>query len=167
MSKSVERPTYLKSLKPQRPKSSIGWGILSRHARDFAIAVRIFILRRVYGMDIAEHCRVSLKANLDKTHPRGIHIGQGTYIAFGAVVLAHDMSRRLQTDTYIGSNCFIGANAIILPGVRVGDSCIVGAGSVVTKDVPNNCMVAGNPAALVRSGIRTTNQGILARESGQ
>ena len=87
---------------------------IKRLLRDTAIAARLFFLRRFYGMDIAPNCRISLKASLDKTNPQGVHISEGTYIAFGAIVLAHDMSRVLHFDTYIGSNCFIGANAIIL-----------------------------------------------------
>lgn len=46
----------------------------------------------------------------------------------------------------IGSDCWIGGSAIILPGVTIGDRCIVGAGAVVTRDVPADTIVAGNPA---------------------
>ncbi len=46
----------------------------------------------------------------------------------------------------IGEDCWIGANVTILPGVRIGDRCIIGAGSVVTHDVPDDSVVAGNPA---------------------
>ena len=49
-----------------------------------------------------------------------------------------------------------------MPGVRVGDECIVGSGAVVTKDVPSGSIVAGNPAKIIRSGIRTVKWGILA-----
>ena len=114
------------------------------------------------GMDIGKDVRVSLRARLDFTNPRGIHIGDGTYVAFDSVIFAHDMSRLLHTHTYVGSNCFIGAQAIIMPGVRVGDECIVGSGAVVTKDVPSGSIVAGNPAKIIRSGIRTIRWGILA-----
>ena len=76
--------------------------------------------------------------------------------------MPHDMSRLLHTDTYIGRNCFIGAQSIIMPGVRVGDGCVVATGAVVTKDVPAGSVVAGNPAQVVRSGIRTVKWGILA-----
>lgn len=48
--------------------------------------------------------------------------------------------------TQIGDKTFIGAGAVILPGVKVGGNCIVGAGSIVTKDVPDNLTVKGNPA---------------------
>lgn len=50
----------------------------------------------------------------------------------------------------IGKRCWIGANAIILPGVTIGDNCVVAAGSVVTKDVPSNCTVAGVPARIIK-----------------
>lgn len=50
----------------------------------------------------------------------------------------------------IGHNCWLGAGVIILPGVTLGDNVVVGAGSVVTKDVPDNAVVAGNPARIIR-----------------
>ncbi|EMK5829715.1 N-acetyltransferase [Citrobacter sedlakii] len=52
--------------------------------------------------------------------------------------------------TYIKKNASIGANATILPGITIGRNSIVGAGSVVTKDVPDNVIVAGNPAKFLR-----------------
>ena len=51
---------------------------------------------------------------------------------------------------HIGRNVWLGAGAIILPGVTIGDNSIVGAGSVVTKDVPANVIVVGNPAHVLR-----------------
>lgn len=51
----------------------------------------------------------------------------------------------------IGENAFVGANCIILPGVTIGKNAIVGAGSVVTKDVPDNLVAAGNPARIIKS----------------
>ena len=46
--------------------------------------------------------------------------------------------------------CSIGANATILPGITIGENAVVGAGAVVTKDVPNNAVVVGNPAKITR-----------------
>ena len=46
----------------------------------------------------------------------------------------------------IGNNCWIGGNAVILPGVTIGDNVTIAAGSVVIRDVPSNSLVAGNPA---------------------
>ena len=46
----------------------------------------------------------------------------------------------------IGNDCWLGANVTVLPGVKIGNDCVIGAGSVVTKDVPDGSIVAGNPA---------------------
>lgn len=54
-------------------------------------------------------------------------------------------------DIAIGSGCFIGSGTIIVGGVTIGDNVIVGAGSVVTKNVPSGCFVAGVPAKIVKS----------------
>lgn len=111
-------------------------------------------------MDIGENVIISYKAKLDKSvNPKGIHIGNNTRIAANAYILAHDYNRSLITDTYIGDNCLIGINSIILPGIKIGDHVVVGAGSVVTKDVPNNTIVAGNPAKIIKQGITRTDKG--------
>lgn len=50
----------------------------------------------------------------------------------------------------IGDNVWIGENVCILPGVEIGNGCIIGAGAIVTKSVPDNCIVAGNPAKIIK-----------------
>lgn len=57
----------------------------------------------------------------------------------------------------IGNNVWIGNNVLILKGVHIGDNAVVAAGSVVVKDVPSGCIVAGNPAKIVRSGVKPIN----------
>lgn len=69
------------------------------------------------------------------------------------------------TKIHIGNKCFIGANAIIMCGIRIGDEVVVGAGAIVTKDVPSNCVVAGNPAKIIKSGIHTKKYGPIIPES--
>ncbi|MBC8374905.1 MAG: acyltransferase [FCB group bacterium] len=54
-------------------------------------------------------------------------------------------------DVFIGKNVRVGAHSIILPGVEIGSNVAIGAGSVVTRDVPDNVMVAGNPARVVKT----------------
>jgi acetyltransferase-like isoleucine patch superfamily enzyme len=121
--------------------------------RNFLIQTRAAYLRYFWGMDIDSTAKFSLSARFDRTHPKGVHVGAETYIAFEATILTHDYVRKLYRDTYIGRRCFIGARSIILPGVRIGDECIVGAGSVVTKDVPSHSVVAGNPARIIHNDV--------------
>lgn len=54
-------------------------------------------------------------------------------------------------EIYIGKNCFIGCNTIILKGTVLGDGCIVGAGAVVSGTFGDNCVIAGNPAKVIRN----------------
>lgn len=51
----------------------------------------------------------------------------------------------------IGKRCWIGAGAIILPGVTVGDDTVIGAGSVVTKDIPSGVVAVGNPCRAIKT----------------
>lgn len=51
---------------------------------------------------------------------------------------------------HIGKNCWIGAGAIILPGITIGDNTVIGAGSIVTKDLPSNVIAVGNPCRVLR-----------------
>ncbi len=115
----------------------------------------------VWGMKLGEGARISLKARLDYTNPGGVHIGAYTIVTPGVQIFTHDFIRARHVDTFIGDCCFIGAGSIILPGVRIGDHCIIGAGSVVTADVPDNSLVAGNPARVLRSGIETGRYGMI------
>jgi acetyltransferase-like isoleucine patch superfamily enzyme len=119
----------------------------------------IFFSRRFYhshikGADIHRTVRIGSGVILDKTYPQGIHIGAHSFITNDVAILTHDHSTsRWRLHTYIGERCFIGMRSIILPGIKIGNDVIIGAGSIVTKDVPSNCLVAGNPARLVRENI--------------
>jgi acetyltransferase-like isoleucine patch superfamily enzyme len=123
------------------------------------LAYRYFILKQIFGMDISKSARISFRAIIDKTNPKGIHIGDESYVASGAVILSHDFATKKRHDTEIGRKCFVGVNAIILPGVTIGDSVIVGAGAVVVNNIPSGCIVAGNPAKIIREHVQTTKFG--------
>ena len=71
------------------------------------------------------------------------------------MTLNHDMNPYKRADIHpkpihIGKRVWIGSGAIVLPGVTIGDNSVIGAGSVVTKDVPADCVYAGNPAKLIK-----------------
>jgi acetyltransferase-like isoleucine patch superfamily enzyme len=118
------------------------------------------LLCSAWGMDIGSGCRISLTATLDKTNPRGIHIGADTEVSSRADILAHDTVRLQHVDTRIGERCHIGVGAVVFPGVKVGDGCIVAPGAVVMRDVAAGCVVVGNPARVVEKGIRTGKYGV-------
>ena len=130
-------------------------------------------LRKIRGVDVGKNCQISWRALIDRAHPKGVHFGDGTRVALEAMIIAHDYSRggeKMMCNTYIGKHCGIGGRAIILPGVSLGDHVFVGAGSVVTKSFPSHCLIAGNPARMIRSGIEISartqivNKGELVKE---
>jgi acetyltransferase-like isoleucine patch superfamily enzyme len=129
--------------------------------RSLLMSSRIWYLNRVWGHRIAASARVSFSAFLDRTHPEGISIGERTIITRGAVILSHDFSRGRKLTTTVGSDCLVGVNSVILPGVRIGSNVVVGAGAVVTRDVPDGSVVAGNPARVIRK-IETGAYGRIA-----
>ncbi|WP_306796757.1 acyltransferase [Rhodopirellula halodulae] len=85
----------------------------------------------------------------------GVEIGDGTIFAPNVVIVSanhvigatHQWT--MQPPISIGKRCWIGANAVVLPGVCLGDNVVVGAGAVVTRSFPENSVVAGVPAKLV------------------
>lgn len=89
----------------------------------------------------------------------GIFIGDDTIFGPGVKIISanHDpnnhMTWKIGPPIKIGSRCWIGANAVILPGVELGDDCIVGAGAVVTKHFTHQSVLVGIPARSVRKQI--------------
>ncbi len=93
---------------------------------------------------------------VDDTH---IYVGSNTMFAPNVTVATagHPILPELRAQAYqynlpvhIGRNCWIGAGAVILPGVTIGDNTVIGAGSVVTKDIPENVVAVGNPCRVLR-----------------
>ncbi|MCM1115299.1 MAG: sugar O-acetyltransferase [Clostridium sp.] len=100
-------------------------------------------------------------ANFNLTLVDDTHIYVGDYTMFGPNVTVasagHPILPELREKLYqynmpvhIGRNCWIGAGAVIVPGITIGDNVVVGAGSVVTKDLPSNVVAVGNPCRVLR-----------------
>ena len=138
---------------------------------------RAELLRKMFA-EIGENCYIEppLHANWGGHH---VHLGNNVYANFGLtlvddtdiyigdscmfgpnVVLAtagHPIEPGLRREVYqynlpirIGNNVWIGAGAVVLPGVTIGDNSVIGAGSVVTRDIPANVVAVGNPCRVLR-----------------
>ena len=107
------------------------------------------------------HFGKNVYANFNLTLVDDTHIYVGDYTMFGPNVTVatagHPILPELREKIYqynasvkIGRNCWIGAGAVIVPGVTIGDNSVIGAGSVVTKDIPPNVVAVGNPCRVLR-----------------
>ena len=104
------------------------------------------IRKQLRKMNNQHSAWIDSTAWIDRTWPRGVHIGANCRIDEHAVILTHDMTRGLYLDTRIGERTSIGARAIVLPGVTIGPGCKIAPGSVVIGDLPPDSQVCGNPA---------------------
>ena len=107
------------------------------------------------------HFGKGVYANFNLTLVDDTHIYVGDFTMFGPNVTVatagHPILPELREQVYqfnfpvhIGRNCWIGAGAVIVPGVSIGDNTVIGAGSVVTKDIPADCVAVGNPCRVLR-----------------
>jgi maltose O-acetyltransferase len=112
-----------------------------------------------YGYNIRLGDRVFINYNCTLLDCAPLTIGEKTQIGpsvqiYTAVHPLVPAQRRAAVEwtrpVSIGANVWIGGAAVVLPGVTVGDDAVIGAGSVVTRDVPEGAVVAGNPARLLR-----------------
>ena len=110
-------------------------------------------------LSIGDHTYINRSASIDCTQE--ITIGDYCAISDNVQILDsdfHPIPNNSNTSTmskpvHIGNHVWIGRSAIILKGVTIGDGAIVGAGSVVTRDVPARCLVAGNPARVIKENV--------------
>lgn len=119
---------------------------------------------RSIGVRIGERVTVyEPRSNvIDITRPWLIEIGNDVKITYGVTILTHGYDWNVLAGKYdvvlgsagnvkIGNNVFIGMHSTILKGVTIGNNVIIGANSLVNKDVPDNVVVAGNPAKVIMS----------------
>ena len=107
------------------------------------------------------HFGSHIYANFHLTLVDDTHIYVGDYTMFGPNVTVctagHPILPALREQSYqynapvrIGRNCWIGAGAVLLPGITIGDNTVIGGGSVVTRDIPANVVAVGNPCRVLR-----------------
>ena len=111
-----------------------------------------------FGKNITLGKRIFINSGCRFQDQGGVVIGDDCLIGHNTVLatLNHDLDPSRRADMrpapiIIGANVWVGANATVLPGVKIGDNAVVAAASVVTKDVPENTVVVGSPARVVRS----------------
>lgn len=113
---------------------------------------------RMIGVKIGNGCYISTKKF--SSEPYLIEIGDNCRVASGTSFYTHGgiwSLRKIYNDPNldhfgkikVGNYTYIGENCMIMPGVTIGEKCVIGGGSVVTKSVPDGCMVAGNPAKFI------------------
>ena len=89
-----------------------------------------------------------------------IRIGRQCAVSWGVTVIdddhhtiAYEGKKEAESGVEIGDHVWIGCNATILKGTRIGDNCVIAAGSVLKGAFPGNSLIGGNPAKVLRSGV--------------
>lgn len=109
------------------------------------------------GMKVGKKFERMNNVLIDDSHAWLIEIGDNVTLAPRVHILAHDASTKKFLGytkigkVTIGNNVFVGAETVILPGVRIGDNVIIGANSTVTSDVPTGMVAVGSPAKVLCS----------------
>ncbi len=110
------------------------------------------------GVKIGKNVHISNHGVIiDWSHSWLVNIGDNVRIAPNVHILTHDGIMKNYVNyskialVEIKNNALLGAGSLILPGVTIGENSVIGAGSVVIKDIPDNCIAAGNPAKVICS----------------
>ncbi|MHC1747234.1 MAG: sugar O-acetyltransferase [Cellulosilyticaceae bacterium] len=106
-----------------------------------------------FGKSVYANFNLTLVDDTDIFIGDSVMIGPNVTIATAGHPIDPDLRKRVaqfNIPVHIGNNVWIGAGAIVLPGVKIGENSVIGAGSVVTKDIPANVIAVGNPCRVLR-----------------
>ena len=106
-----------------------------------------------FGNNVYANFNLTLVDDTDIYVGDSVLFGPNVVVAVAGHPVDPDLRRKVaqfNLPVHIGNNVWIGAGAIILPGIAIGDNSVIGAGSVVTKDVPANVVAVGNPCRVLR-----------------
>ena len=120
---------------------------------------------REQGCVIGNGTRLNCSVNAFGTEPYLITVGDNCLFAADICLITHDGGVKVLSDLdcfdgnrmdiiapiKVGNNVYIGTGAYIMPGVTIGDNCVIGAAAVVTHDIPDNSVVVGIPARVIRT----------------
>ena len=120
--------------------------------RDLIARPRAWWLRKFTGLHLTGEVDISLSARFIPGMRGGISVGDQTTIGPLAVLTARLPGGAI-APIRIGERCFIGGNAMIGPGVTIGNGVVIAGGAVVLRSVPDDCVVAGNPARVIRNRV--------------
>jgi len=139
--------------------------------------VKIFDFTNLYSCEIDDNTKIGTFVEIQKnayigknckisSHTficEGVHIGDNVFVGHNVTFINDKYPRATNEDgslqsendwkveeTFVGNRVSIGSSSTILCGIKIGDNAMIGAGSVVTKDVPENTLVAGVPAKIIR-----------------
>lgn len=120
----------------------------------------ILVLHRMRGVKMGKGCFIDPTAIIETAYPENITIGNDVRITARAVIMSHIKPPHYLSENKIvpitlkkvvfEDHCFIGVNAVIMPGVTVGKAAVVSSGAVVFNNVPPYTMVGGNPAQIIK-----------------
>ncbi len=108
------------------------------------------LLYKLSGLKIGKNCFIGTQGILEDLHPENVIIEDSVGISFGVTIVGHGPGTPANKPTVFRSHAYVGAGAVILPGVEIGEYALVGAAAVVTKDIPAGAVVVGSPARIIR-----------------
>ncbi len=151
MEKLLGRAPAIGSAETFQPIRAYINNILGVHLPHLNAPFRRFLFR-LSGITIGRGGFIGMNGYMEDYRPENVRIEDKVTISFGVTFIAHGQKRNMKNEEKViilRSGCYIGATAVILPGVEVGERAIVGASAVVTKSVPPGAIVAGSPARIL------------------